>query len=343
MNKAPLVFVIVVNYNGLKYLETCFSSLEKQTYKNYRIIMLDNASTDKSVEFTQKNFSKILIIKQKKNYGFAKGNNLAIGFALDQKADYVFLVNNDTKVETDLLEKLVSTAEGDNSIGVVGPAIFGLKNKGSIQELGMAVDRFGYPLAIKTFSKKNNCVFFVSGCAMLIKSDLLRKIGLFDEKYFMFAEDLDLCWRGRLSGYKIIVANDAKIYHASGGSISGGVLKGSTYKTNVNRIFLREKNTIRTLIKNYETSSIINIMPFYMALLLFEAIFWSLIFKPNITIYLLKAISWNIKHLPDTLQQRVLVQSLRKISDKEIAAIMVAGYCKLSIFQTISIPSVVGS
>ena len=90
MNKAPLVFVIVVNYNGLKYLETCFSSLNQQTYGNYQIIMLDNASTDKSVEFTQKNFSKILIIQAKMNYGFAKGNNLAIGFALDQKADYVF-------------------------------------------------------------------------------------------------------------------------------------------------------------------------------------------------------------------------------------------------------------
>ncbi|HEX7483487.1 MAG TPA: glycosyltransferase family 2 protein, partial [Candidatus Bathyarchaeia archaeon] len=323
MNKAPLVFVIVVNYNGLKYLETCFSSLEQQTYKNYRIIMLDNASTDNSVQFTQKNFSKIFIIQANENYGFAKGNNLAIGFALDQKADYVFLVNNDTEVERDLLKKLVGAAEGDSSIGVVGPAIFGLKNKGTLQELGMAVDRFGYPLAIKTFSKKNNCVFFVSGCAMLIKSDLLRKIGLFDEKYFMFAEDLDLCWRGRLSGYKIIVVDNAKIYHASGGSISGGVLKGSTYKTNVNRIFLREKNTIRTLIKNYETSSIIKIMPSYMALLLFEAIFWSFIFKPNITKNILKAISWNIKHLPDTLQQRVIIQNLRKISDKEIAAIMV--------------------
>jgi len=343
MNEAPLVFVVIVNYNGVKYLKTCLSSLEQQTYQNLIIVVVDNASTDNSVEFIQKNFPKVSIIQAERNYGFAKGNNLAIKFALDQKADYVFLVNNDTEVERDLLEKLVIAAEGEDTIGIVGPGVFDLKNKGSVQELGMAMDKFGYPLAIKTLSEKNTCAFFVSGCAMLVKSELLRKIGLFDEKYFMFAEDLDLCWRGRLSRYKVIVVEDAKIFHASGGSISGGVLKGSTYKTNVNRIFLREKNTIRTLIKNYETSSIIKVIPFYMALLLFEAIFWSCILKPNITKNLLKAISWNIKYLPDTFKQRVIVQSLRKISDKEIAAIMVSGYCKLSIFQSIGVPSVVGS
>ena len=343
MNEAPLVFVIIVNYNGINYLKTCLSSLEQQTYQNLRVVLVDNASSDNSREFIQKNFPKVFIIQAERNYGFAKGNNLAIKFALDQKADYVFLVNNDTEVERDILEKLVIAAEGEDTIGIVGPGVFDLKNKGSIQELGMAMDKFGYPLAIKTLSEKNTCIFFVSGCAMLVKSELLRKIGLFDEKYFMFAEDLDLCWRGRLSRYKVIVVEDAKIFHSSGGSISGGVLKGSTYKTNVNRIFLREKNTIRTLIKNYETSSIIKVIPFYLALLLFEAIFWSCILKPNITKNLLKAISWNIKYLPDTFKQRVIIQSLRKISDKEIAPLMVPGYCKLSVFQSIGVPSVVGS
>ena len=343
MNESPLVFVIIVNYNGVIYLKTCLSSLEQQTYQNLRVVLVDNASSDNSREFIQKNFPKVFIIQAERNYGFAKGNNLAIKFALDQKADYVFLVNNDTEVERDILEKLVIAAEGEDTIGIVGPGVFDLKNKGSIQELGMAMDKFGYPLAIKTLSEKNTCIFFVSGCAMLVKSELLRKIGLFDEKYFMFAEDLDLCWRGRLSRYKVIVVEDAKIFHSSGGSISGGVLKGSTYKTNVNRIFLREKNTIRTLIKNYETSSIIKVIPFYLALLLFEAIFWSCILKPNITKNLLKAISWNIKYLPDTFKQRVIIQSLRKISDKEIAPLMVPGYCKLSVFQSIGVPSVVGS
>jgi GT2 family glycosyltransferase len=343
MNNAPLVFVIVINYNGSKYLRTCFSSLEKQTYRNYRIVMLDNASTDSSAEFTAKNFPKVSIIQTKENFGFAKGNNLAIKSALDQGADYIFLVNNDTEAEPNLLEKLVSAAESEESIGILGPAVFDLETKDSVLEMGMTVDKFGYPLALKSPSEKNARVFFISGCAMMVKSELFRKIGLFDEKYFMFAEDLDLCWRGRLSGYKIIVVEAAKIYHASGGSILGGNIKGASYKTNVKRIFLREKNTIRTLIKNYGTSSLFRVVPFYVVLILFEAAIWSILLKPNTSKSLLKAVAWNIKYLPDIFQQRDLVQNMRKISDKEIAALMLPGYCKLSIFQSIGVPTVVDS
>lgn len=343
MTSAPLVYVIVLNYNGKKYLKTCLSSFELQTYTNYRIVVYDNASTDSSVEFVTKNFPSAILIQGEKNFGFAKGNNLAIQFALSHKADYVFLLNNDTAVEKDLLEKLISTVETDGSIGIAGPAIFDLKNKSSIQEMGMAADRFGYPLAIKNSFDKDSKVFFISGCAMIIKSELMRRIGLFDEKYFMFAEDLDLCWRAQLAGYKITVNEKAKIYHASGASISGGVIKESTYKTNVRRVFLREKNTLRTLIKNYDTSNVIKTVPFYVALLLFESIFWSCILKPDTSKNILKAIFWNIKFLPDTFQQRVIIQSLRKIKDNKIVAKMISGYCKLNIFKAIGVPNFVDS
>ena len=256
MNDAPLVYLIVVNYNGVKYLKTCLSSIEKQTYPNYETIVVDNASTDNSEEYIREYFPKITFIQAGRNLGFAEGNNLAIKSALDQKADYVFLVNNDTELENDLVEKLIKTAESDDSIGIVGPVVFDLKNKKSLQEMGMAIDKFGYALALKSSSDKD-CVFFVSGCAMMIKSELISRMGFFDEDYFMFAEDLDFCWRSRLAGYKIIVNENARIYHASGGSISGGVIKSSSYKTNAQRVFLREKNTIRTLIKNYDFSNLI--------------------------------------------------------------------------------------
>jgi len=343
MINAPLVYVIVVNYNGIKYLKTCLSSLEQQTYPNCKIIVFDNASTDNSTEFIRQNFPKIELIQAERNLGFAEGNNLAIKFALNHKADHVFLVNNDTDAEKDLIEKLVNTAESDHSIGIVGPAVFDLKNKRSIQEMGVAIDRFGYPLAIKNTSQNGSCIFFVSGCAMIIKSELLKKIGLFDEKYFMFAEDLDLCWRAQLAGYKIAVNETAKIYHASGGSISGGVVKESSYKTNVQRIFLREKNTLRTLIKNYGTRNLIKFVPFYVTLLLFESFFWAFILKPDASRNVLKAIFWNIKFLPDTFTQRACVQSIRKINDHEISKKMVSGYCKLSIFRTVGVPDFTGS
>ena len=168
MNALPLVFVIVINYNGAKYLKTCLSSLEQQTYPNYKIVVFDNASTDNSVDFIQQNFPNIRIIQAEKNFGFAEGNNLAMKFALDHNASYIFLVNNDTEAKIDLVEKLVNSAESDDSIGILGPSVFALQNKYLIQERGVSIDRFGYPLAIKGKSLNDDRVFFVSGCAMLI-------------------------------------------------------------------------------------------------------------------------------------------------------------------------------
>jgi len=342
MNGTPLVYIIVINYNGEEYLKTCLSSIEKQTYPNYKTIVIDNASTDNSEEYIKEYFPKLTFIQAERNLGFAEGNNLAIKKALEQKAAYVFLVNNDTEFEIDLVEKLIKTAESDDSIGIVGPAVFDLKNKKSLQEMGMAIDKFGYALALKNLTDRD-CVFFVSGCAMMIKSELILRIGFFDESYFMFAEDLDICWRSRLTGYKIIVNENARIYHASGGSISGGVVKSSSYRTNAQRVFLREKNTVRTLMKNYDFSNLIKIVPFYVALLFFETIFWSCILKPDISKNLFKAIFWNIKMLPDTFNQRAVVQNLRKIKDEELTVKMLDGYCKLRVFKTVGVPSFVGN
>lgn len=339
MNADPLVFVIVINYNGVKYLKTCLSSLAQQTYSNYKIVVFDNASTDNSVEFIQQNFPNIRIIQAGKNFGFAEGNNFAMKFALDQGASYFFLVNNDTEAKMDLVEKLVNSAESDDSLGIVGPSVFALQNKYSIQERGVTIDRFGYPLAIKNASLNGDCVFFVSGCAMLIKVELIRKIGLFDKEYFMFVEDLDLCWRAQLAGYKIIVNEKAVIYHASGGSISGGVIKAASYKTNVRRVFLREKNTIRTLIKNYNTYNMITTVSFYVALLFFECFLWIFLLKPNTAKNIVKAIFWNIQNLPQTFNQRAKIQSIRKINDHNITGKMVHGYSKLGIFRSIGVPN----
>jgi len=340
MTKAPLVFVIVCNFNGMDYLGSCLASLENQTYSNYEIVVFDNASSDNSVQFIQHKFPKVFLIESQVNLGFAEGNNLAIEFALNKKADYVFLVNNDTESEKDLIEKLVSTAEIDSSIGVIAPSIYDLQNRSNLQELGMAIDKFGFPLAIKMPSLRKR-VFFVSGCAMLIKSSVLEVIGSFDKEYFMFAEDLDFCWRTQLAGYTIFVNENAKIFHASGGSLTGGVAKSSSYKTSSKRIFMREKNTIRTLIKDYGTFRMMVRVPFYVLLLLLEAFLWFSVFRPNTARKILQAIIWNVLVLPSTMRERAYVQMTRKVSDSEVANKMLSGYTKVCIFKLVGLPSFV--
>jgi GT2 family glycosyltransferase len=337
------VSVIILNYNGLTYLKACLESLKQQTYPNFLIIVCDNASKDGSPEFVAEKYPQVVLIRNASNFGFAKGNNYAIDYALKQDTEYIFLLNNDTEMEPDALAKLVEAAESDYSCGIVGPIVFDLKNRGFIQEAGMSIDRFGFPMQKKGSNREFREVFFVSGCAMLLKRELLLTIGLFDDSYFMFAEDLDLCWRARLAGYKVVVSNGSKIYHASGGSMVGGVVKSTRYKTDVRRIFYREKNTLRTLIKNYDTSNLLKIVPLAIALETFESIFWFLIHKPNVGKNILKAIVWNLNVLPDTMRRRVFIQSLRRVSDQEVIRLMSHGYNKLSQFKTAGIPEFINS
>lgn len=347
MNDAPSVFVIVLNYNGRKYLKDCLSSLVSQTYENYSVIVCDNASTDDSIEYVKRDFPSTIIIQNKENLGFAKGNNVAIKFALKQGADYVFLLNNDTISEKDLIEKLIKAARASNKIGIVGPKILDIGNTSLVHEIGLTCDIFGFPIAVREEESGEQTiseVFYVSGCAMLIKQEVLNKVGLFDEEYFMFAEDLDLCWRAQLTGYLVLVDRTARMYHVGGGSIVGGIIKGRDYTTNVRRIFLREKNTLRTLIKNYSRYNLIKIIPSYLALLLMECIVWTFFLKPNVCICLLKAVGWNIKVLPDTIRHRQKVQGLRKVADQQIMKKMMHGQSgKLQVFRLVRIPYILDS
>jgi hypothetical protein len=306
------------------------------------VIVCDNASNDDSVDYVKVNFPLMTIIRNEENFGFAKGNNIAMKLALKKGADYILLLNNDTVAEKDIVEKLVTTAETSKKIGIVGPKILDIKNRSLIQEMGMTCDKFGFPIAINYEEVKNKEspyeAFYVSGCAMLIKREVLEKIGFFDEAYFMFSEDLDLCWRAQLVGYTVVVNNTAKIYHASGGSIVGGTIKNRSYTTNLNRIFWRERNTLRTLVKNYSLGNLIRIIPFYLTMLSLECFMWACLLKPRVCISLLKAMLWNVKLLKDTFNKRQNIQTLRKIRDQQVMRKMIKGYGKLQIFRLVGIP-----
>lgn len=337
MHNQPLVYAIVVNYNGLNYLRTCLSSLEHQTYQNLKIIVFDNASTDGS-QIIVEDFPQVTCIPSKVNLGFTGANNIAVKFALEHKADYIFLVNNDTESESELIEKLVSVCEKDAAVGISSPAVFDINNRAKLQELGMSADRFAYPLTNTSPLKDNPSLFFVSGCSMMIKAGLIRRIGMFDEEYFLFVEDLDFCWRAQLAGYQIAVDSTARIYHASGGSLTGGVIKTTIYRTNVRRFFFREKNTLRTLIKNYGLYNLATVVPFYVSLLLIESLLWLFLLKPSTSEMNIQAVLWNIQKLPETLRKRVIIQGSRRISDREITKRMVKGYNKLRVYLVVGVP-----
>lgn len=331
MNKAssqiPLS-IIIVNYNGQKFLKNCLDSILKSTYKSYQIIIFDNASTDNSLSSIE-SFPNLTIIRSRKNVGFAKANNLA-----SQKATgrYLFFLNNDTKIQPNTLANIVHNIQQDNQPTVYGCKIYDYHNKIHFHS-GISLDPFGFPI-----NNKNYNIFYAEGSALIIKKSLFNKIGQFDPLYFMFHEDIDLCWRARLFAANIKIIDNAIINHYAGGSAGGKLSAKNKYTSTVFRRYYSERNNIITLIKNYSLPTLILILPLYLLINLFEFIFLIITFQPKIIFYYLKAYLFIITNFKYILNSRRFVQKNRKVNDLEIMKYMHLGINKLNALQKTGIP-----
>ena len=223
------VYIILLNWNGKEDTLECIESLKKIDYEDYKIIVVDNGSEDDSVLEIRKQYPEIKIIENKKNLGFAGGNNVGIRYALENGADYVLLINNDTTVEKDFLRELVKVGELNKSNGLLGPKtnyhseqnriwfaggkVNWLKNKGT--HLGLdEIDSRQYDEIKK--------VDYLTGCCLLIKKEVIEKIGILAEDYFLYYEDTDFSLRAKNVGYDCVYVPKAKIYHKVSRSTSPG-------------------------------------------------------------------------------------------------------------------------
>lgn len=221
MLNRPLVSVIVLNWNGKRFLEDCLISLEKQSYSNFEVIFVDNGSTDSSVDFIKKKFPWVKLIENKENLGFAAGNNKGIKIS---SGKYIVTLNNDTKTDRKWLESLVNVAESSNNIGMCASKVLLLKRPNVIDSVGINIypdgmsKQRGY-LEIDTGQyDKIEEILLPSACAALYRKEMLDQIGLFDESFFAYCEDTDLGLRGKLKGWKAVLAPSAIMYHLYSGT-----------------------------------------------------------------------------------------------------------------------------
>lgn len=211
--KYPKIFVIILNYNGKDTIKSCLDSVFCSDYSNLEVVFVDNNSKDGSLEFAKNIFPKFHFIKNESNLGFSAGNNMGIRFALEKMADYVFLLNNDATLEKDTLSKLIRSAENSKA-GIFSPIIFNGNGKiwfsgGKIIWTKMRAIHIN-----KKPNKKNSYpTQYVTGCAMLIKKEVFKKIGLLSEDYFLYYEDADFCLRAKKEGFDSIIIPEAKIIH----------------------------------------------------------------------------------------------------------------------------------
>lgn len=252
-NNMASVFIIILNYNGIKDTLELLDNIVKLDYSNYKIIVIDNASSDGS-NLELKKITNIDLIENNKNLGFVGGNNIGIKFALKQKADYILLLNNDTIVESDFLAKLVNAMESDSGIGLTGGKIMNYNDRQKIWSAGGGIKKWSK----KTFQygegkiddgsyDEPKEVDFLSGCCLLIRREVIEKIGLLDDDYFMYYEDVDYCLKAKRAGFKVFYVPQSVIWHKVANSSSRSF-----------RDFYRMRNYIYYLKKNH----IINMIQF---------------------------------------------------------------------------------
>jgi GT2 family glycosyltransferase len=214
-----LVNVLVLNWNNWRDTNECLASLQGLDYGDWRVIVLDNGSTDGSVLRIRERFPQVEIMELGKNLGYARGNNAGIRAALERGAEYVWLLNNDTTVDSKALWALVEKAESDPGIGAVGSAIYSMAQPDQLQSWGGGhVSRIGRSHHF-TGPVSNERVQFLTGASLFLRCSAVKNIGLLDEGFFMYWEDADYCFRMRRAGWKLAVSGDSKVWHKEQGTV----------------------------------------------------------------------------------------------------------------------------
>jgi len=238
------VWIIVVNWNGRHHLARCLPSLQAQTYRDFEVIVVDNGSTDGSAAWLMENFPGVRLVQNLRNLGFATANNQAIRAT---ESPYVVTLNNDTEATETWLAELVSAAESDLSVGMVASQMLLADSPEVIDSAGIEIDwtgtawqqRRGEPIDEDGNPEE---VFGPCAGAALYRRAMLDEIGLFDEDFFVYYEDVDLAWRARNAGWRCLYAPRARVYHVH--SATGG-------KEPSRKRYLIGRNKVWALIKNY--------------------------------------------------------------------------------------------
>lgn len=260
---APLVSIVILNWNGRKYLEQFLPSVTASTYPRCKVVIADNASTDDSIPFLRSYYPLVEVVELKKNYGFAKGYNEALKMI---EGDYFVLLNSDVEVPPSWIEPIIELMEADRSIGACQPKLLQHGDRTSFEYSGAAggwIDRFGYPFARGRIFDVNEVdrgqydsvepVFWASGAAMFVRADLYRRLGGLDEYFFAHQEEIDFCWRLQRAGYRVYCCPESVVYHVGGGTLPKG---------NSRKVFLNFRNNLVMMAKNMPLSESVWKIPY---------------------------------------------------------------------------------
>ncbi len=322
------MLLVILNHDSLKSIgqDTIkfLRSILSTDYPALEVLVVDNASSDGSdslIEQELRAAGKGRLVKLKSNLGYAGGNNYGFrSFGGDCK--YVAFLNNDIEVEPDWLGKIIDVMENDESIAAAQPKILQLRDRSLIDSLGGVIDMIGraydlyHGLPDTSKIERSFEVFYARGAALVVRSDAFREAGGFDEDYFVYYEETDLCWRLRLMGYRIVTVPTARVYHLGGGTM-GRVMPRAVY--------FRRRNQLTTLLKNYGLTRAL----FYSSLLIIRYLGFSvlrILFRKDLVITkaVLTALLWNFRNIGRILKKRAEVQAKRRVPDSQVMKLMMS-------------------
>lgn len=310
---SPLVSVIIVHYNGKQVLNKCLESVFRQTYPAVEVIVVDNDSKDESVGTIQQLYSAVTVLRSQRNTGYAGGNNYGGSCA---RGEYIAILNNDAYPEPTWLSNVMRHFLKDSGIGVIGSKIYRYGTN-ILDSAGANID---FPIGLApgrgsgrsvSYDKVEE-VAYVGGAAMVAKKTVLEQAGWFDEDYFCYHEETDLCWRVRLIGYKVLYVPDAVVYH----QVSSSFEKKQGLKE-----YLIERNRITTNLKNLQIENLLRS-------LIFESIYfaWKIAFSiqsRSVLPLLLYLKAWNaiLCNLRRIVVKRTIVQFARTVPDRIVLSL----------------------
>lgn len=264
-----MVSIVIPNYNGIEFLLNCLQSLQKQSYENYEIIVVDNASTDGSMMHVKEKFPEVIQIELDKNYGFSKAVNEGIKRSTSQ---YVILLNNDTTVDEKFVEELVNVMEGSKNIFSCQAKMLQMYESTRIDDAGDYYCALGWAFArgkgkSASLFQENTKIFAACAGAAIYRREVFEQIGYFDEAHFAYLEDIDIGYRARINGFKNRYAAKSIVYHA------GSASSGSRY--NEFKMELASRNSIFLIYKNMPYLQILLNLPLLLIGFFIKIMFFS--------------------------------------------------------------------
>lgn len=309
----PLVSIVIPNWNGQRFLETCFQSLRRQTLRDFELLLVDNASRDESVAYTLSRFPEVRIEKLKRNTGFAGAVNAGIRVS---RGCYVVLLNNDTEVDPRWLEQLVATMEAHPEAGFGASKMLDFRDRTLIDSIGDGLTWYLRPYKVGCRERDRGqydtprLVFGACAGAAIYRREAFDAVGLFDEQFFAYLEDVDWSFRAQLAGIRCITAPSAVVYHI-GSATAGRESPFVRYLTTRNRIFLLAKNVPAPLLRRHLPK---------VARGLIQEFRWNSP-EENVQTFL-RAHAAACLGLASALRKRRAIQRHRRVSDADLEAII---------------------